>query len=267
MQMEYKKHTRNYELVGKLIEELKLRKYSYRTGKKYREIVLKFLKSGKTPREFLLSYSNKSRSTMRQAYFALKFFYENVLHEKFDEKLPLTKSKQKLPVVLNRTEIREMFEVTTNIKHKVVLALLYYAGLRLSEVRNLKWQDIDFERGLIHIKQAKGEKERIVFLHDRLRELLTGYGIRKSGIILYSERGGKYNERTIQQIVKNAARKAGIKKKVTPHVLRHSFATHLLEAGADIRYIQQLLGHKSLRTTQIYAHVANKDIKNLANLL
>jgi len=124
MQMEYKKHTRNYELVGKLIEELKLRKYSYRTGKKYREIVLKFLKSGKTPREFLLFYSNKSRSTMRSVYFALKFFYENVLHEKFDEKLPLTKSKQKLPVVLNRTEIREMFEVTTNIKHKVVLALL-----------------------------------------------------------------------------------------------------------------------------------------------
>ena len=239
----------------------------YKRQKKYREIVLKFLKSGKTPREFLLSYSNKSRSTMRQAYFALKFFYENVLHEKFDEKLPLTKSKQKLPVVLNRTEIREMFEVTTNIKHKVVLALLYYAGLRLSEVGNLKWQDIDFERGLIHIKQAKGEKERVVFLHDRLRELLTGYGIRKSGIILYSERGGKYNERTIQQIVKNAARKAGIKKKATPHVLRHSFATHLLEAGADIRYIQQLLGHKSPRTTQIYTHVANKDIKKLANLL
>ena len=131
----------------------------------------------------------------------------------------------------------------------------------------MRWQDVDFERGLIHIKQAKGEKERVVFLHDRLRELLTGYGIRKSGIILYSERGGKYNERTIQQIVKNAARKAGIKKKVTPHTLRHSFAIHLLEAGTDIRYIQQLLGHKSLRTTQIYTHVANKDIKKLANLL
>ena len=87
-----------------------------------------------------------------------------------------------------------MFEVTTNIKHKVVLALLYYAGLRSSEVRNLKWQDINFERGLIHIKQAKGEKERVVFLHDRLRELLTGYGMRKSRIILYSERGGKYNK-------------------------------------------------------------------------
>ncbi len=263
----YKKNTRNYELVGRLIEELKLRKYSYRTGKKYREIVLRFLKSGKTPKEFLLSYSNKSRSTIRSVYFALKFFYENVLNKNFDEKLPLAKSKQKLPIVLNRKEIQKLFEVTTNIKHKVVLALLYYAGLRLSEVRNLKWQNIDFERGLIHIKQAKGEKERIVFLHDRLRELLTGYGIRKSGTILYSERGGRYNERTIQQIVKNASKKAGIKKRVTPHILRHSFATHLLEAGADIRYIQQLLGHKSLRTTQIYTHVANRNIKKLANLL
>ncbi|WP_338045907.1 site-specific tyrosine recombinase/integron integrase [Methermicoccus shengliensis] len=249
------------------MEELKLRKYSYRTAKKYRDIVIKFLKSGKTPREFLLSYSNKSRSTICSVYFALKFFYENVLNEKFDEKLPLAKSKHKLPVVLNRREVQKLFEVTTNIKHKVVLALLYYAGLRLSEVRNLKWQDIDFERGLIHIKQAKGEKERVIFLHKNLKDLLINYGIRKSELVLISERDRKYNKRTIQQIVKNAAKKAGIKKKVTPHTLRHSFATHLLETGADIRYIQQLLGHKSLRTTQIYTHVANKDIKKLANLL
>ena len=145
--------------------------------------------------------------------------------------------------------------------------MLYYAGLRLSEVRNLRWQDIDFERKLIHVKQAKREKERVVFLHERLKELLKEYGIKQSGFVLISERGNRYCERTIQQIVKNAARKAGIKKKVTPHTLRHSFATHLLEAGADIRYIQQLLGHKSLRTTQIYTHVANKDIKKLANLL
>jgi len=120
---------------------------------------------------------------------------------------------------------------------------------------------------VIHLKQAKGEKERIVFLHGRLKETLIDYGIRKSGLVLISERGKRYNERTIQQIVKKAARKAGIKKKVTPHTLRHSFATHLLEAGANIRYIQQLLGHKNLRTTQIYTHVANKDIKRLANLL
>jgi site-specific recombinase XerD len=262
-----RKKLSDYELIGKLIEELKLRKYSYRTGKKYRDIVIKFLKSKKTPREFLLSYSNKSRSTMRSVYFALKFFYVNVLNEKFNEELPLAKSKQKLPVVLNKSEIQKLFEVTTNIKHKVVFALLYYAGLRLSEVRNLRWEDIDFDRGLIHIKQAKGEKERVVFLHKELKKLLEEYGIRKSGFVLISERGRKYNERTIQQIVRKAARKARIKKKVTPHTLRHSFATHLLEAGADIRYIQQLLGHKSLRTTQIYTHVANKDIKKLAKLI
>jgi site-specific recombinase XerD len=266
MQTKYKKLS-NYELVGKLIEELKLRKYSYRTGKKYRDVVIKFLKSGKIPREFLLSYSNKSRSTMRSVYFALKFFYENVLEEKFDERLPLAKSKQKLPVVLNRSGIQKMFEVTANIKHKVILALLYYAGLRLSEVRNLRWRDIDFERNLIHIKQAKGEKERVIFLHNKLKEFLVKYGTRNSEYVLISECGKRYNERTIQQIVKNAARKSGIRKRVTPHTLRHSFATHLLEAGADIRYIQQLLGHKSLRTTQIYTHVANKDIKKLANLL
>ncbi|MGF3584604.1 MAG: tyrosine-type recombinase/integrase, partial [Thermoplasmatota archaeon] len=166
-----------------------------------------------------------------------------------------------------RTEIQKLFEVTTNIKHKVVLALIYYAGLRLSETRNLKWQDIDFEREVIHVKQAKGEKERIIFLHKNLKGLLMKYGVRKSGIVLISERGKRYDERTIQQIVKNATKKAGIRKKVTPHTLRHSFATHLLEGGVDIRFIQQLLGHKSLRTTQIYTHVANKDIKKLASLL
>ncbi len=122
---------------------------------------------------------------------------------------------------------------------------LYYAGLRLDEVRNLKWQDIDFDRGIIHAKTAKGEKERVVFLHSKLKEMLEIYDVNKQGLVFISQRGRKYNKRTIQQIAKNAARKAGIKKKVTPHTLRHSFATHLLEAGADIRYIQQLLGHKS----------------------
>ena len=136
----------------------------------------------------------------------------------------MTKSKQKLPVVLNRKEVQKLFEATANIKHK---GLLYYAGMRLSEVRNLRWQDIDFERDLIHIKQTKGEKERVVFLHEKLKEFLSKYGIRNSGLVLISERSKRYNERTIQQIVKNAARKAGIKKKVTPYTLRHSFATHL----------------------------------------
>ena len=129
--------------------------------------------------------------------------------------------------MINKAEIQKLFEVTENMKHKVVLALLYYAGLRLSEVRNLRWQDIDFEREIIHIRRAKGEKERVIFLHKELKRLLKEYGIRKSGFVLISERGERYNERTIQQLV----------------------------------------GHKSLRTAQIYTHVANRDIKKLAKLL
>jgi integrase len=156
-----------YKLVGKLIEEVKLRKYSYQTGKAYISVIKEFLKSGKTPREFLLSHSNKSRSTMRSVYFALKFFYENVLNEKFGESLPLAKKDLKLPVVLSREEISRMIEVTTNIKHKLILMFLYYAGLRLNEIRNLRWQDIDFDREIIHVKTAKGEKERVVFLHHK----------------------------------------------------------------------------------------------------
>jgi len=150
-----------YELVGKLIEEIKLRKYSYQTGKAYISVVKRFLKSRKTPREFLLSYSNKSRSTMRNVYFALKFFYENVLNEKFDESLPLAKKDLKLPVVLSRGEISKVIEVTTNIKRKLVLMCLYYAGLRLDEVRNLKWQDIDFDRDVIHIKKLKVKRKEL----------------------------------------------------------------------------------------------------------
>ncbi|MEM4244914.1 MAG: tyrosine-type recombinase/integrase, partial [Candidatus Nanoarchaeia archaeon] len=201
------------------------------------------------------------------AYFALKFFHENVLNTGFEEKLPLARKSLKLPLVLSKEEINKMIEATNNLKHKLVIMFLYYAGLRLDEVRNLKWEDVDFDREIIHLKTAKGDKERIVFLHKKLIDMLKMYGTKEEGLIFVSQREGKYNKRTIQQIVKSASKKAGIKKNITPHTLRHSFATHLLESGADIRHIQQLLGHKDLKTTQIYTHVANKEIKKLANLL
>ena len=219
----------NEEMLKKLQEELALRRYSSRTVKKYINTIGKFIESGKNPRDFLLSYTNKSKSMMRGVYFTLKFFHENVLGQKFDEKIPLAKSSMTLPIVLSREEMQEMINGLSNFKHRLVVGLLYYAGLRLSEVRRLRWDDIDFARKIIHIKKAKGDKDRIIFLHELLSRIIM--------------------------------------KKVTPHILRHSFATHLLEAGADIRHIQRLLGHANLQTTQIYTHVANKDINKLANLL
>jgi len=173
----------------------------------------------------------------------------------------------KYPVVLNRGEVKSMLSAPLNVKHRVALALLYYAGLRRDEARNLRWEDLDFERELIHVKNGKGAKDRVVFLHHELKKVLELHGLKTEGFILTSQRGGKYNKETIYQVAKKTAGKTGIKRKVTPHALRHSFATHLLEAGADIRHIQKLLGHEDIRTTQVYAHVANKDIKKLANLL
>ena len=252
-----------YKLIGKLIQEIKLRKYSFETGKSYIAVIKEFLKSGKEPREFLLGYFNKSNSYMRTVFFSLKFFYENVLNEKFNERIPLAKKSLKLPVVLSKEEVQRLLDAPNNIKHRNVLMFLYYAGLRLNELIDIRWEDVDADRSLIHIKEGKGEKDRVVFLHEKLKVLING---NKNGLIFQSDRGKEYNKRTIQQIVKNASKKAGIKKKISPHSLRHSFATHLLEGGADIRYIQKLLGHKNLQTTQVYTHVANKDIKNLANL-
>ncbi len=255
-------------LIQKLQQELKLRKYSTKTVHLYSDIIERYLRSRNTPKDFLLAKSNQSRSTMRVHYFALKFYFEFVLNKKIDEKIPLVKKDKKLPLVLNKSEIHKMIDITYNLKHKLVLMFLYYTGLRLDEVRNIKWTDLDFERELIHVKIAKGSTERIVFLHQRLQDTLKVYGLKTEGLIFMPGSGkDRYNSRTIQQVVKNAAKKGGVRKHVSPHTLRHSFATHLLEAGADIKYIQLLLGHKDIRTTQIYTHVANKDLTKLANLL
>ena len=193
----------------------------------------------------------------------MKVFYEEALKEKFMEDIPLAKNSLKLPLVLGKEEVKNMIETTENIKHRLLLMFLYYAGLRLDEMINIGWKDMDFERSLIHLKITKGGRDRVVFLHPKLKEFLNISGVKQDGLIFVSNRGGKYIKRNVQMIVKNASKRAGIKKNVTPHTLRHSFATHLLEGGADIRYIQQLLGHKDLKTTQIYTRVANRDIKGL----
>ncbi|MFW5846597.1 MAG: tyrosine-type recombinase/integrase [Nanoarchaeota archaeon] len=255
------------EKINTLNQELNLRKYSSKTKKKYLYYVTLYLKSKENPKEFLLKYSKKSRNTLRSVYFALQFYYNFVLKSNFREKMPLAKRKILLPNVLNKFEVLKMIQKTDNLQHRLILRFLYYGGLRLGEVRNLNWEDLDFERKTIQLKIAKGEHQRIVFLHDSLIEELNNFKVSREGKIFESNRGKKYSEQTIQAIVKQAAQRAGIKKRVTPHTLRHSFATHLLEAGCDLRNIQQLLGHANLQTTQIYTHVANKNIKNLSRLL
>ena len=253
--------------LSKLIEELRLRKYSHRTEKVYMYTIQNFLVSEKSPRDFLLHYTEHSHATIRSVYFALKFFSENVLNQPFDEKIPLAKKSSKLPSVLNKEEVNNLFNVTYNLKHRLVLMLLYYTGMRLHELIHLHWEDFDFDRGTIHLKITKGSKDRVVFFHEKVKNIIQSFNLQKTGLVFTSNQGKKYNQRCIQMIVRQAARKAGISKKATPHTLRHSFATHLLEAGADIRSIQQLLGHKNLQTTLIYTHIANKDIKRLADLL
>lgn len=255
------------QLLTKLTEETKLRKYSPRTTDAYIKIVSRFIDSGKTAREFLLSNADKSRSTVRTIYFALSFLYEKVLNQRFREKLPLAKNEGRIPQVLNKEEVAQLLEATLNIKHKLLIAVMYYGGLRLDEVISLRWTDFDHNRNIIHLKTTKGSKQRVLFLHPNIKNLMEIFGKKAEGLVFNSNREGKLSPRTVELIVRHAAAKAGIKKRVTPHTLRHSFATHLLEAGADIRYIQQLLGHKDLKTTQIYTHVANKDIGRLAELL
>src|SRR3989338_3868018 len=158
------------DALNRFSEEIVLRGYSAKTKKVYLQIMENFLSSQKSPRDFLLMRSSKSRSTLRLSYFALRFYYEKILQQPFDEKLPLAKRQQSLPIVLNREEVHKMIDRTVNFKHRLVLQLLYYAGLRLNELISLQWTDIDFKREIIHIKQGKENKDRVVFLHAILAQ-------------------------------------------------------------------------------------------------
>ena len=140
---------------------------------------------------------------MRSAYFALKFFHVNVLNQKFDEKIPLAKNKGKLPVVLNKDEVIKMFESTVNLKHRLVLMFLYYSGIRANELVNLKWEDIDFQRGTIHLKTAKGDKERVVFFHEKLKSFIEYFNLNKEGFVFLSNFGKKNDKKKKKTIFKN----------------------------------------------------------------
>lgn len=267
-------------LIKKLQQEMRLVNYSRKTIKAYTNSIKTIYQYfGKplnqiTKDEFAnflddLAKKNYSPYTLNLYHAALKYVFEKIYKTPFNFKLQYAKRHKKLPVVLSRKEIEKILQVTQNKKHKLLLSLAYGAGLRVSEVIALKVKDFDLDEMTIHVKQAKRQKDRIsVFpkkLMNDLKKLIAG----KSGndLVFSGNRGNKLSTRTAQKVFTKALKKAGIKKNATFHSLRHSFATHLLENGVDVRYVQELLGHQNIRTTQKYTQVTNPKLKNIKSPL
>ena len=218
--------------------------------------------------EFIVK-PGKSVSYHNQAINAIKqyFEYQKIAVEIGHIERP--RSDKKLPVILSVEEVRRILDCTVNLKHKVLLSLVYSGGFRISEVLKLRPEDIDSQRMLIHVKEAKGRKDRYTLLSNRmlilLREYYTVY--RPQTWLFEGAYGKQYGQRAAQQVLQASARRAGIEKHISLHSLRHSFATHLLENGTDLRYIQSLLGHSSPKTTMIYTHVSAASMQNIRNPL
>lgn len=203
---------------------------------------------------------NMSERKMNGKINAVKFYFEKVKHNPqmfFD--IPRPKKPSTLPKMLSKTEIRKLFNQVKNEKHLLILKLCYGMGLRVSEIVNIKICNIDSDRMQVHIQGAKGKKDRYVNLPESVLESLRVYYIiyKPKEWLFEGQYGGAYSARSVQAIFKRAIKRARIQKKVGIHGLRHSYATHLLESGADLRFIQELLGHHSIKTTQVYTHVSN----------
>lgn len=268
-------HQVNAHILKDMEQLLVLKGYSRSTRKTYLNEVGAFLKAIRdvpadsfTPErlknylQYCADQLKLSENTLHSRINALKFYYEQLLkREKFFWEIPRPKKPVLLPRLLSEQDLKKLFKALSNKKHKVMLMAAYSAGLRVSEVVNLKLSDIDSNRMQIFIARSKGKKDRYVtlspFLLDLLKAYYREYDPKPREYLFESEqRGGAYPARTVQAIFANARIKAGITKKVSFHSLRHSFATHLLEKGTDIKYIKELLGHSDIKTTERYLHVS-----------
>jgi integrase/recombinase XerD len=275
----------NLKCLHQTISHLMLKSYSHSTIKTYRsELMIFFQVLGKHSaaglttediKRWLLKCINDglSENTMHSRINALKYFYEQVLgREKFFLDIPRPKKAQQLPNILGEQELTRLFNALSNKKHKAILFTAYSAGLRVSEVVNLKLRDIDGDRMQLFIERAKGKKDRYVNLSPVLLDVLRNYiQVSSPRPLVYlfegSIPGMIYSSRTAQKIFQMAKEKAGIKKEVTFHSLRHSFATHILEKGIDIRYIKDILGHFNIKTTERYLHVKRDQLINVVSPL
>ena len=258
--------------------ELLLRRYSPRTRKVYVGHMRRFLTTvGKPAREvteadirgYLTGHLGEriSVSYHRQIVASLAFLYDRVLkHPKPIRGIPLPIARKRLPVVLSREEVARILEATPNLKHRLLLSLIYSAGLRLGEASRLRVGDVDVDRGMLHVRGGKGDKDRYTLLSDRVRELLDRYPLPRDpkAYLFPGARDGRHlTPRSIQKVFQDACARAGIRKRATIHTLRHSFATHLLEGGADLRAVQEMLGHADISTTQIYTHVDREYLRTV----
>lgn len=270
----------SHELLRKLQEELQLRNYSPKTLKSYLRCTQEFIswahkeKIGDTHaafRSFAVELaSRKLASQSIHLYLsAIKFFFRTVLHEIQSMPIPAPKRGNRLPEILAREEISRLLGSVQNPKHRLIIALAYGSGLRVGEVVRLKIGDLNLSERTVFVRQGKGMKDRVTVFPDYCHSLVEAFSVGKTKdqFLFESNRGGRLTERTAQKIFEHAADKANIQKRVTFHSLRHSFATHLLEDGVDIRYVQELLGHANIRTTQRYTHVTNPAIRKIKSPL
>lgn len=259
---------------------MNFRRYSQNTIKTYAdalEVFFRFYKD-QAPESlniediinFNTSYilkKNLSASYQNQVINAIKLFYRNRFNRAMEvDFIQRPRREKRLPNVLSKNEVKSILEAPTNLKHRAMLSLIYACGLRRSELLNLTLKDILSDRNLLFIRQSKGKKDRVVPISIKLIEMLREYYKAfkpKTWLFEGQEVGKKYSERSIQLVLNQAVEKAKIVKPVSLHWLRHSYATHLLESGTDLRYIQELLGHSSSRTTEIYTHVSTRNLQQI----
>ncbi len=276
-------HPINQPALIQLVEMLQLKAYSASTITTYRNEFAQLLYLLKNKdvnnldvaklRSYLLYCTNElklSENTLHSRLNALKFYFEQVLkRERFFIEIPRPKRPSILPKVINAKDIKKLFEVTTNLKHNTMLKLCYGMGLRVSEIVNLKVTDIDGKSMRVLIERAKGKKDRYANLPTSLIGQLRAYykEYKPKKYLFEGQYGDQYSIRSAQEVFKLALKKANINKAIGIHGLRHSFATHLLESGTDVTFIQQLLGHNNVLTTLRYTHVSQKSLKNIKSPL
>lgn len=269
------------ERLSKIEEELKLKGYSWHTRKAYLGHIKRFTCYCKKPIDeisqedirryllFLLDIRKSSAAFVNQAYSALKFLF-GFLGICRELEIPRCKKEKKLPKVISKEDVVKLLSAVDNIKHKALLMLIYSSGLRVSEVVRIRIQDIDGKRKMLRVSQAKGRKDRYTVLSNTALDVLRQYfkKYRPDDWLFPGFNGESYlSVRTVQNVFRNACSKANVNRAFSVHSLRHSFATHLLEDGIDIKYIQELLGHESCKTTEIYTHVTEAGIKKISSPL